>query len=375
MNFARKHVAIAAGAAIVVLLLVGAALRSAMAPKAAPTTGRPVLTVSLVKPQKMTLPLTISANGNVAAWQEAVIGTETNGLRLSDVLVNVGDAVQRGQILATFDAGTVQADLNQSRAALAEARAALSEAAANAQRARKLAKTGALSQSQISQYLTAERTARARVDAQTAAQKSRQLHLVQTTVLAPDTGIISARNATVGAVLPAGTEMFRLIRQGRLEWRAEVSATDIGRITPGAPADVVTPGGGHVQGRVRVVSPTIDEKTRNGIVYVDLVERGDAKAGMFASGTFDVGSGAAMTLPQSAVLMRDGFSYVMRVGPDSRVSEVKVGVGQRAGERIAVTSGLDAAARVVASGSAFLVDGDVVRVVDAPLAASSAAAQ
>ena len=59
-----------------------------------------------------------------------------------------------------------------------------------------------------------------------------QLRLRQTRVLAPDNGVISARSATVGAVLPAGQELFRLIRQGRLEWRAEVAAADLARLKP-----------------------------------------------------------------------------------------------------------------------------------------------
>jgi multidrug efflux pump subunit AcrA (membrane-fusion protein) len=94
---------------------------------------------------------------------------------------------------------------------------------------------------------------------------------------------------------------------------------------------------------------------------------------MFASGEFDIGQGQGLTLPQSAVLLRDGFSYVLRVGPDSRVSETKVTVGRRVGERIEITGGLDANARVVASGGGFLSDGDTVRVVDGTAQAAAPA--
>ena len=84
---------------------------------------------------------------------------------------------------------------------------------------------------------------------------------------------------------------------------------------------------------------------------------------MFARGEFEVGSGSGLTLPQSAVMLRDGFSYVLRVGADSKLAQVKVGVGRRVGDRIEITGGIDAAARVVASGGGFLGDGDTVRVV------------
>ena len=346
---------------------------------------KPALTVTVTQPQTSALPVRVSANGNIAAWQEASIGTEANGLRLATVAVNVGDVVKRGQMLATFAADTMQADVAMNRAAVAEAEATLAEAAANAQRARGLQATGALSDSAINQYLTAERTAKARLDAQRAAAQTQQLRLQMTQVLAPDAGVISARSATVGAVLPAGQELFRMIRQGRLEWRAEVAANDMASLKPGMAALVTSGNGPTLKGTVRMVAPTVDASTRNGIVYVDLPANGTAgvaRAGMFARGEFEVGSGSGLTLPQSAVLLRDGFSYVLRVGADSKVSQVKVSVGRRVGDRIEVSTGLAADARVVAAGGGFLADGDTVRVVDttgvkpaalvAPVAASAA---
>ena len=168
--------------------------------------------------------------------------------------------------------------------------------------------------------------------------------------------------------------MFRLIRQGRLEWRADVAAADLARLKPGMNARVIAANGSAIAGKLRMVAPTIDAQTRNGIVYVDLNPSPDARAGMFARGEFDIGSGQGLTLPQSAVLLRDGFSYVLRVGPDSKVAEAKVTVGRRVGDRIEITGGLDPAARVVASGGGFLTDGDVVHVVDAAKASTRAAA-
>jgi RND family efflux transporter MFP subunit len=342
------------------------AVRAADGPKAAAASARPALTVSTTGPQRTTLPVRIAANGNIAAWQEAIVGTEANGLRLAEVRVNVGDVVRRGQVLATFAPEMVQADASQIRAMVAEAEAALAEATANAARARVLQDSGAISDQQINQYLTAERTALARLDAQRAQAKVQQLRLRQTQVLAPDDGVISARSATVGAVLPAGTELFRLIRQGRLEWRAEVAAAELAKLRPGMAVRVTPSGGAPVAGKVRMVAPTVDPQTRNGIVFVDLERSPEAKAGMFARGEFDIGTGTGLTLPQSAVLLRDGFSTVLRLGADSKVQSVKVTVGRRLGDRIEITGGLDADARVVASGGSFLSDGDLVRMADAP---------
>ena len=339
--------------------------------KAASAAPKPALTVNVTQPQSASLPVRVTANGSIAAWQEASVGTEANGLRLAEVRVNVGDVVKRGQVLATFAPDTLNADVAQIRAAVAEAEATLAEASANAQRARGLQATGALSEAAINQYFTAERTAKARLDAQRAMAQLQQLRLKQTQVLAPDFGVISARSATVGAVLPAGQELFRMIRQGRLEWRAEVAANDLGVLKPGVAALVTAGSGPAIKGTVRMVAPTVDPQTRNGLVYVDLpasvgtgaVGGSGARAGMFARGEFEIGSGSGLTLPQSAVLLRDGFSYVLRVGSDSKVTQVKVGVGRRVGDRIEITGGIDASARVVASGGGFLGDGDTVRVV------------
>ena len=232
-------------------LLAAAALavRAADDKKAAPAAApRPALSVTTTQPQSASLPLKIAANGNIAAWQEAIIGTEANGLRLAEVRVNVGDVVRRGQVLATFAPDMMQADVAQIRAVVAEAEAALAEAAVNAKRARELQTSGALSDQQINQFMTAERTAQARLDAQRAQANVQALRLRQTQVLAPDDGVISARSATVGAVLPAGQELFRLIRQGRLEWRAEVAAAELARLKPGMAASV-TPAGGDADRR------------------------------------------------------------------------------------------------------------------------------
>jgi RND family efflux transporter MFP subunit len=282
--------------------------------------------------------------------------------------------VRAGQVLATFADATIQADLALARANLLEAQANAQEASGNAARARGLKDSGALSAQQINQYLTQEQTAQARVEAAKAALNVQQLRLRQTQVLAPDRGVISARTATVGAVVPAGTELFRMVRQGRLEWRAEVTSSELGRLKPGTPALVTLPSGVQIRGKVRMVAPTVDPQTRVALVYVDLPTSGDLaappRAGMFASGSFALGDTSALMVPQSALVMRDGFSYVYRIGDDNRVSRIKVQTGRLAGEQTEITSALDAGTRLVATGAGFLNDGDLVRVVEGAGAAN-----
>jgi RND family efflux transporter MFP subunit len=339
--------------------------------KAAP---RPALTVDVVTPQQTLMPVTLAANGNLAAWQEAIIGAEAGGLRISEVRVGVGDRVRRGQVLARFAPETLRAEVAQAKASLAEAEANAAEAANNAARARTLRETGAMSASQINQYLTAEATAKARVEATRAQLQAQLVRLNQTQVLSPDDGVISSRSATVGAVVNPGAELFRLIRKGRLEWRAEVTASELGKIHPGTHALVTATSGARLEGRVRILGPTVDPQSRIALVYVDVVPlggpaAGSARAGMFARGEFELGTQPALTVPLQAVVVREGFNYVFRVNPDGRVSRLKVQVGRIAGDRAQILSGLDPGARIVASGGGFLNDGDLVRIAGAAPAA------
>jgi RND family efflux transporter MFP subunit len=341
---------------------------------------RPALTVTTARPATARLPLRLAANGNVAAWQEAVIGSESNGLRLREVRVNVGDVVKKGEVLAVFDADVVDADLAQAKAALQEADANAAAAKADAQRARALKSSGALSEQQITQYLTAERTAAARVAAARATLSQQQLRLKYTQVVAPDSGIVSARNATVGAVAGVGTELFRMIRQGRLEWRAEVTAAELPRMKPGLKAEVKAASGATIRGTVRTVAPTVDPQSRVALVYVDLPpslsSNAPLKAGMFAGGEFALGESGALTVPQQAIVVRDGFSYVFRLNQDNRVSQVKVTTGRRLGDRVEVVAGLPADVPVVTSGAGFLNDGDLVKnVASTPAPAGAVAAR
>ena len=346
--------------------------KAADARKEAASSPRPALTVTAEKPQPGTLPIRLSANGNIAAWQEAIIGSESNGLKLTQVMVNVGDVVKAGQVLATFSTDSTQADVAQARANLLDAQASALDAAANAERARTLQTSGALSAQQINQYLTLEKTARAKVEAAQAVLGAQQLKGRQTRVLAPDSGVISSRNASLGAVVGSGTELFRMIRKGRLEWRADVTSAELGRIREGMPVTLRPASGGELTGTVRMIAPSVDPLTRSALVYVDLpapaAKDSLAKAGMFARGDFEIGSSNALTVPQRALVVRDGFNYLFILSPDKRVSQLKVQTGRLAGNRVEVLAGLPLDARVVVDGAGFLAEGDLVRIAEAPVA-------
>ena len=329
-------------------------------------TQKAALTVTVVSPEQQNWKQVFTANGNIAAWQEVVISSELSGQRLTRVNVNVGDEVKRGQILAEINSETIRADLAAAKASYAEAQAVLADAITNNKRIQQLKNTGAISAQESTQYQTSQATAQARLDAAKAQIESNQLRLAQTQVVSPDNGVISARTATVGSLAQTGQELFRLIRDHRLEWRAEVTTTDLYKLQQGMTAHVISPDPSQpkVTGQVRMIAPVIDPQTRYGLVYVDLPTTQAIRMGMFVKGEFDLGEKTAITIPQTALLLRDGFSYVFVLGQNNRVTQKKVTTGRRQNDRVEIVD-LPLNVKVVSSGTGFLTDGDLVNVAQA----------
>ncbi|HHZ4816028.1 TPA: efflux RND transporter periplasmic adaptor subunit [Yersinia enterocolitica] len=323
----------------------------------------PALTVKRIFAAKEQWPLTLNAVGTIAAWQEVVIGAEIGGQRLSRLLVDIGDQVKQGQLLAQLSPGTLEADLNASRAALQEAEVKASEMARAADRARALQGTEVLSAQTIDQALAAGDAAQARLAAARARVQGDSLRLSYTQVRAPDDGVISARPAVEGTLVQEGAEIMRLQRQGRLEWRAEFQGPELARVAPDQTVEIKLGGTQAIEGRVRLVSPQVDPQSRTGIVYVDLPPAAAVRAGLFARGELLLNQYMVLTLPETSVLLRDGFSYVFRIEGD-KVRQQKVTLGIRRGGRVEIREGLAADTAIVESAVGFLSDGVTVRVAD-----------
>ena len=331
---------------------------------------RPAMVVTVAPPKREILPVQVVADGDVVAWQEASIASESNSLTLAEVLVDVGDTVKRGQVLARFNGRTVAEDVAQAKASLVEAQANAVEARANAERARRLLRTDSMSKQQADQYFAADRSAQARVRSAQAALASRRQNWQNVELRAPDDGVISSRTATEGSVPAAGTELFKLIRQGRLEWQAELGDADLMKVKAGDAVVVNAADGRKVAARVRAVAPSANTKTRTTLVYVDVPAGPGLWAGMFAHGTFELGQSPGLTVPLDAVVSSDGFLHVYRLKPDNHVERVRVTTGRQAADRIEVMPArgeqLSESDRLVVEGAAFLSDADLVRVVSKP---------
>ncbi|MQP65380.1 efflux RND transporter periplasmic adaptor subunit [Niveispirillum sp. SYP-B3756] len=322
------------------------------------------LAVTVTPPQVLSWPMQLTANGAIAAWQEVIIGAEVGGLRIDSLKADVGDWVKRGDVLAQFDDATLLAEESRLVAALASAKATLEQATADAARATKVGQSGALSAQQLDQYRIAKLTAQANVASAEAQLQTARIKLRQSRIVAADDGFVSSRSALLGQVPSAGTELFRLVRQGHIEWRAELDSRQLAQAKPGLKAVLTLPDGQVVEGLVRLVSPTLNADTSRGIVYVRLPKESPARAGMYASGQVELTPSNAVTVPDTAIVLRDGRSYLYLLRDDMKVRQQQVSLGRRRDGRVEITSPLDPQARIVTSGGAFLSDGMPVRMAD-----------
>ncbi|MCB1624315.1 MAG: efflux RND transporter periplasmic adaptor subunit [Pseudomonadales bacterium] len=327
----------------------------------------PALTVTVGKPISRSLARTITASGSVAPWQEISLGVELSSVRVARVLVDVGQKVKKGQPLIEMDARTLQVDLNSARARVAEADAALVLARANAERGRRLKEQQLISAGNADELIAGDARAEAQRQSALAQLESARLRLGFATVRAPDDGVISARSVDAGQIVSPNNELLKMIRESRLEWRGELSGADLARIKVGTEVRLRDPTGAEVIGKVRSVAPSLDPRSRTGLVYADLAKPGELRAGMFVEGELALGDAPALVVPRQAVVVRDGISYVFavgqRTGDNARVIQQRVETGAALGNEVALRSGLEADQSIVIRGAGFLSDGDLVAIV------------
>lgn len=353
-----KNIAIVAGILATFLLLGREQVAAQEEAQAA------ALTVTLIVPTEEQWPETIPVSGWLKPWHEATIASETSGLRINEVLVDVGSVVKKGDVLVRLDQAGALADLNKQEAAVETAKANLEKATSEANRARDIA-SGVLSDQKRVEYFNTERTAQAALASEEAALEGQRIKVSQTTITAVDDGIITSRSASLGAVVSTGTELFRLTRQQRIEWQAEVPALSLLRVEPGQAAEIDTPDGRTLKGVVRLVAPTISDETGRAIVYVQLPTEPKPSAGLYVSGRIDITASKALTVPESSIVYRDGLAYVFVVDEESRAHRVRVKVGRRRSGQVEVIEGLAGGERVVQSGGAFLSENALVKIEEA----------
>jgi RND family efflux transporter MFP subunit len=322
---------------------------------------KPALTVGVTGAKIHPMTQVVIGTGSVAEWQQLTVAAEVAGLRIVEIAVDEGDTVKQGQILARLDDRILKAQSAQFEASIREQEANLANAQADFRRAQELQTSKNIAMQTYEQRETAARTAEAKLAMIRAQATELKAKIEQTVIRAPTDGVISKRSALLGSVAGIGTELFRMIREGRIEVQALVPELDIGRIEPGQKARVVH-GDIGVSGTVRLVSPVVNAATRLGMAYVTVPPDSGLKPGMFARAEIAIGTLDALSVPQEALVFRDGRPAAFAVGADDRVTLHMLETGRRQNGWVEVKSGLDRADRIVVAGAGFLNDGDLVRI-------------
>ncbi len=354
------------------LALVAALLLASCSGKADETTATDEPLVSIIVPGRSEVSTIVTFTGTIHARDETAIGVEGEGARIAAVLVEAGDRVRRGQLLARLDTSVTQPQLRSIEAAYEEARAAAELAAAEARRAEGVAASGALSAQEIERRRSAAVSAEAKVKVAAAQLAEWRARLARAEIRAPADGIVLARNAEVGQLATAGGEpLFHLGRGGAIEMRGRVAEQDLPALAPGQTARVRITGVEHAfDGTVRLVGPVIDPETRLGSVRIDLESDPVLRPGAFARAEVAVRSERRPVLPQTAVLADERGSYVYVVDDDGRIERRAVTVAGTRNEGIVIAGGIDGSERIVSTAGAFLRDGERVRTVASDVSGS-----
>lgn len=314
-------------------------------------------TVTLVN-----LPRIVTASGSVSAWEEVPIAAETGGLQAIGVYVDEGAMVRQGQILVKLNDSLLSAQLRQQDASVAAAEANAAREDAELVRARELKERGFLSQASLDMAVAEQRSAEAQLVSARAARSETATRLDQTNLRAPVAGRIISRSVTRGQIVQAGTELFRMVREGRLELDAQTPETELLLVRPGQTAVIISDQAGASTGRVRIVTPEVNPQTRLGVARISLDSSAGLRSGMFARADIDVGDQPVLTVPSAAIVFREGKPGVYVIGRNGVVRFTAVKTGARSGDIVAVLQGLQAGQQVAVQGAGFLGEGDLVAI-------------
>ncbi len=327
---------------------------------------RTSLTITVAVAHVGALNRTVEASGTIVAWQDVAVGAETGGLTVVRLLADEGDYVRQGQLLLQMNDSLLVAQLRQRQASLASAKASLAQATADLARAQDLKAKGYLAQAALDARIAAQQSALANVDMAQAAVTETNARLAQASVRAPVSGLIAQRSVVPGQIVTAGAQLFRVVRDGRLELNAQVPESELAAVRAGQPAVVSTSEVGQTAATVRIVTPQIDPQTRVGLARVSLSDRGAFRPGMFAKAVINVGAQPAVLAPASTILYRDNKPGLFVIDANGLAHFRPVATGARSGDDIEIRSGLQAGERVAVQGAGFLAEGDRVNVVATP---------
>lgn len=304
--------------------------------------------------------------GSLIARQEVQVYSQLSGLEITEILVEAGDSVEKGQVLARLSTDTLAAQLAQADAGYQQAEAAMKQAATALERVERLRSSNNASQATLDDAIAAEANAQAGLAQADAARQIARLDLERAEIVAPVSGLVVERNAILGALAGGSAgPLFKLLADGEIEMSAEVIETALQGLSVGDPAEVNVAGLGNINGEVRLIPATVDPVTRLGKMRISLDAAPGLRTGLFASGSVIIARREAVTVPSTAVLSDEQGDRV-QVVEDGVVRSRPVKAGLLWDGRREIVEGLEKGEQVIARSGAFFRDGDMVKAISAP---------
>ncbi len=358
----RRRNLLLAALAMVALVGLWFAMQRGQAPNLENNTAGQAPTVSVIVPGSTVVAGTINATGTLAARRELPVGSVGDGGGVAQVLVDAGQWVRQGQVLAVLDRSVqVQQQANQ-QAQIAAGQADARLAQADLDRAQKLVSHGFISNAELDRLTATRDGARARVRVAEAQLGEIEARIRRLSIVAPANGLLLERNVDPGQVVTNGSAvLFRIAKDGEMELQAKLSETDLAQLSVGEAAQVTPVGSSRsFTGHIWQLSPVIDPQSRQGIARIALAYAPELRPGGFASVDIHSGTLRAPLLPESALLADQQGSYVFVVGKSNRVERRAVKIGLVTDRGIAVAQGLTGYERVVLRAGAFLSAGESI---------------
>lgn len=325
--------------------------------------------VTVLMPGLSQVSARVKVTGTIAAQYDMPVSVEGEGGRVAAVLVEAGDTVRKGQVLARINTDVLRPQVAQLAAMLEEAKADARLAAAEYERVQAVSGSGAISREDVERRAAAAEMRLARAKVVEAQLREAEARLARAEVRAPADGVVLARAVEVGQTATQGVVLFRIARDGKVELRGEVAEQDMPHLKAGQKAAVRIVGvDREFEGQVWLLGPTIDPKTRLGMVRVALPPDPLLRPGAFAHGFVMAGEAQKLILPHSALQADATGAFVYVVGEENKVLRRPVRVGKAVEQGIIIEDGLTGEEQVVASAGAFLREGEAIAPIVRPQA-------
>jgi RND family efflux transporter MFP subunit len=315
-----------------------------------PLSANYALSVTYVQPVQKTILETLNVTGATMARDEIMVSTELSGMRVREVLADVGDSVEKGQVLAVLDGESLNNQLAQLDSEYERSRDEFN-------RMNAIKNSGAVSKENLLQRQSAMKVAKARLD-------DARLNVKRSTIVAPESGLIFERKATIGALINTSEPLYRIARGHEIEIEASIPEAELSKLIKDQKTEIVLNGAAHpIEGKIRLITPYIDPSSRSAKIRITGDKLPVTAVGLFATVRLVLGEKQGTVLPATALQRDEQGLFVWSLDTTNKAVRLPITLLTRTTDEIMV-EGVSADSRIIARAGAFVKEGEEVNVVE-----------